>query len=92
MAKQHPGPRPKHVPERTCVVCRQKHDKRSLTRLVYYGNSLTIDPTGKLDGRGAYLCKDRTCWERAVKTNILDKALRAELSDEDRDRLQQAMP
>jgi predicted RNA-binding protein YlxR (DUF448 family) len=51
-----------------------------------------VDPGGKMRGRGAYLCDDKSCWERAVNTNVLDKALKTTLMDEDRRRLLQAMP
>ena len=84
--------RHKHVPQRTCVACRQKFDKRALHRLVRTEAGLVIDPTGKIDGRGAYLCDARTCWDRAMTTDLLDKALRTVLTDEDRNRLRQATP
>jgi predicted RNA-binding protein YlxR (DUF448 family) len=51
-----------------------------------------IDPSGKRNGRGAYLCDDRKCWERALSSDILNKALRTTLTDQDRERLRQAMP
>jgi hypothetical protein len=82
----------KHVPVRTCVVCRTKDSKRTLTRLVRTDAGVKVDPGGKMNGRGAYLCESRSCWERAVNTQILNQALRTTLTDEDRQRLQQAMP
>lgn len=82
----------KRLPERTCVICREKAAKRTLTRLVRTGSGIQIDPGGKLEGRGAYLCDRKSCWERAVNGNILNKALRTTLSDDDRQRLLQAMP
>ena len=82
----------KHVPVRTCVVCRQKDAKRTLTRLVRTIDGVQIDPTGKLNGRGAYVCDDPACWERIVKTSILNRALKMNITDQDRKRLQQAMP
>lgn len=82
----------KHIPIRTCVVCRTKEGKRSLIRVVRTGTGVQVDPSGKMNGRGAYLCDRRSCWERAVNTNILNQALRATLSDEDRNHLMQAMP
>jgi len=81
----------KHVPVRTCVVCRQKDAKRTLTRLVRTIDGVQIDPTGKLNGRGAYVCDDPACWERIVKTSILNRALKMNITDQDRKRLQQAM-
>jgi len=92
MSKEHAQVHHKHVPQRICAVCREKVEKQVLTRLVCTDAGLFIDPSGKMNGRGAYLCNNRSCWERAVKTTILDKALKATLTDEDRKRLQQAMP
>ena len=84
--------RVKHVPIRTCVVCRERGDKRTLLRVVRTENGLQIDPGGKLDGRGAYLCDQKSCWERAITGSALNQALRMTLTDEDRQRLQQAIP
>jgi uncharacterized protein len=75
---------------RMCVVCREKEDKRQLTRLVRTADGVVIDPTGKLNGRGAYLCEQPSCWERALSTDLLSRALRAPLNDADRARLRQA--
>ncbi len=91
MSQLHGG-RPKHVPMRTCVVCRETANKRALIRVVRTENGVLIDPSGKLNGRGAYLCDRPNCWERAVKTDILSKALRTSITKEDRERLQQAQP
>lgn len=74
------------------MVCRQKAGKRGLTRLVRTESGVQVDPTGKLNGRGAYLCEETACWERALSSDVLTKALRAPLSDEDRARLRQALP
>lgn len=82
----------KHRPQRTCVVCNEKRDKRSLTRVVRTANGLEIDPTGKREGRGAYLCEKVSCWEQAVHGSALSKALRMALTDEDRKRLQETRP
>jgi predicted RNA-binding protein YlxR (DUF448 family) len=82
----------KHIPQRTCVVCRTKDGKRQLTRVVRTETGLQVDSTGKRNGRGAYLCENPTCWERAIASDILAKALRTSLNGEDRMRLQQAAP
>ena len=84
--------RARHVPVRTCVVCRTTADKRQLTRVVRGETGVVIDLTGKLNGRGAYLCTNDSCWQRAATTSVLEKALRATLTEEDRNRLLAAKP
>ncbi len=82
----------KHQPQRSCVVCRAKQDKRSLTRLVIARGKLQVDESGKMSGRGAYLCADADCWRQAVARPIVGKALRRELSEYDREYLRQMTP
>ncbi|MCO5219535.1 MAG: YlxR family protein [Thermomicrobiales bacterium] len=75
--KNAKAPRQKHVPQRTCVVCRETNAKRTLTRIVRTGEtSFEVDPTGRANGRGAYLCSQFSCWQKAATTPILAKALR----------------
>ena len=83
-----PEKRVKHVPQRSCVGCRQVLPKRELIRIVRTANGLQIDPTGKLAGRGAYLHNQRTCWERGIK-GALAHALKTEINDNDRVLLQE---
>lgn len=78
----------KHVPQRSCVVCRTTDAKRSLVRLVRRPDGITIDPTGKLNGRGAYLCGRAACWEKAARSDLLGAALRIRLSPADREMLE----
>lgn len=82
----------KHIPIRTCVVCREKDNKRKLIRIVRTDSGVQVDPSGKMNGRGAYLCEQKSCWESAMQTNVLDRALRIILTNEDRERLEQAKP
>ena len=84
------SPTRKHVPVRMCVVCRDKAGKRTLTRVVRTEEGLQLDASGKMNGRGAYLCDREACWETAVKTDLLAKALRMPLTEEDRERLRRA--
>jgi uncharacterized protein len=72
----------KHVPQRTCVGCRQVLAKRSLTRIVRTTEGVRVDPSGKLRGRGAYLHDDRSCWETGLK-GPLAHALKTELTEQD---------
>ena len=76
----------KHVPQRTCIGCRETLPKRSLIRVVRSSDGVRIDPSGKLPGRGAYLHDRRSCWERGLQGS-LSKALKTELTDEDRAQL-----
>ncbi|MFZ4826514.1 MAG: YlxR family protein [Phototrophicaceae bacterium] len=75
---------PKHIPMRSCSVCREQLPKRELMRLVVTQSGLMLDPSGRLAGRGAYLCHKTDCWHRAYKSEVLAKALRFELTDQDR--------
>jgi predicted RNA-binding protein YlxR (DUF448 family) len=59
---------------------------------VVVDGELHIDPSGKMKGRGAYLCQNDGCWERAMKTNVLNHALKVTLTDDSRQRLSEAMP
>jgi uncharacterized protein len=80
------GPRPKHVPQRTCVACRETEAKRGLIRLVRTAEGgVAVDPTGKRAGRGAYLCARMRCWTRGINEKTLVRALRIEgLTETDR--------
>ena len=82
----------KHRPQRSCVICRAKQDKRELTRLVFADGNLRIDGTGKLNGRGAYLCGKTECWAQAAEHPLMSKALRRAINDEDREYLRQMTP
>ncbi len=75
--------RTKHVPQRTCIACRETLSKRSLLRLVYTEAGLTLDPSGKIAGRGAYLHNTRDCWEKAISRGLLAKSLKTELNRTD---------
>ena len=91
-SKVKSGTRQKHVPLRTCVVCRETSAKRTLIRLVRTTDEgVQIDPTGKRNGRGAYLCERPDCWQRALNSDVLEKALRTTLTAEDRERIGSAM-
>jgi hypothetical protein len=73
--------RKKHIPLRTCIVCHDKKDKRQLVRIVRTNASgVLVDPTGKRNGRGAYLCDKPQCWDQALNSKVLDRALNTELS------------
>ncbi len=83
------GLRPKHVPQRTCVACRATEAKRGLVRVVRgTEGTVQIDETGKKSGRGAYVCRTRECWDKALKGKTLEYALKTAISLEDKASLQ----
>ncbi len=82
--------RVKHVPQRTCVGCRDVLPKRQMIRIVRAADGVKVDRSGKLAGRGAYLHDRRECWERAMK-GALAHALKTTLTEDDRARLEEFM-
>ncbi|MGI9952025.1 YlxR family protein [Moorellaceae bacterium AZ2] len=76
-------PRPKKFPVRMCVGCRSRKEKRELIRVVRTPDfQLLIDPTGKKAGRGAYLCPQVECLQKAIKSKALERNLGVQLSPE----------
>lgn len=70
-------------PQRTCIGCRNKVDKKNLLRIVKTPNGdVKVDLTGNMDGRGAYICKNEKCVEIAIKKNAFSRALKCEVSEE----------
>jgi len=79
------GSKNKHLPQRTCIACRQIKEKKALIRLVRAENGFVeVDISGKKPGRGAYLCPEKVCWESMLKKNRLEYALRTKLSADNR--------
>ncbi len=78
----------KHVPQRTCIGCRSVLSKRELIRIVRTPQGILVDPTGRADGRGAYLHNMRSCWEQAIKGSI-SQALKVELTASDKAKLEE---
>jgi predicted RNA-binding protein YlxR (DUF448 family) len=84
-ARRAKGPRPRHVPQRTCVGCRETAAKRGFVRIVRTPEgAVEVDETGKRAGRGAYLHRSPRCWEVGVNRRALDHALKVTLSPADR--------
>jgi predicted RNA-binding protein YlxR (DUF448 family) len=74
------SPSDQKLPARTCVGCRTTRPKRELVRLVRQASGeVVVDPSGKLNGRGAYLCPDEACWTQAERRRGLERALSARL-------------
>jgi len=84
----------KKLPQRTCVGCRQVNPKKSLIRVVRTPEGVFVDPNGKMNGRGAYIHEQRSCWQAALKDSLAH-ALKTTFTEEDRARLDarfQALP
>ena len=72
----------KKVPMRMCVACREMKPKKELIRVVRTPEGEIVpDETGRKNGRGAYLCRSEACFNKAVKTRALDRALEQPISE-----------
>ncbi len=70
----------KKVPMRTCIACRQSKPKKELIRIVRNKDGeFFVDRTGKLNGRGAYVCDDNACFEKIIKRKMLGHAFGVEV-------------
>ncbi len=70
-------------PQRMCIVCRSMKSKLELIRVVKNKDGeIFIDDTFKAAGRGAYLCKDKNCINKCIKTKTLNKAFKQQINDE----------
>ena len=82
---------PKKIPMRMCVACRQMRQKKELVRIVRTPEGPVVrDSTGRLNGRGAYLCASLDCLNKAVKTRALERALEARIEPALIDELKEA--
>ena len=73
----------KSLPQRTCIGCNSKKNKSELIRIVKNkeGN-ISIDKTGKAAGRGAYICDNIECLEKAIKSKKIEKAFEMKINNE----------
>ena len=73
----------KNIPLRTCMGCNSKKTKKELIRIVKdKQNNVSLDRTGKKEGRGAYICDDIACLEKVIKSKRLEKVLDIAISNE----------
>lgn len=73
----------KQIPLRQCVGCREMKQKTELVRIIRTPEGdVCVDKTGKKNGRGAYICQNPACLEKAKKTNALNRALKLEIQEE----------
>lgn len=78
----------KKIIQRMCMGCNEKKDKRELIRIVLNKNGeISIDKTGKLEGRGAYICNNINCLEKAIKSKRLEKSFDRKIEEEIYDKL-----
>ena len=84
--------KPKKIPMRMCVGCREMKPKKELLRAVRSPEgTVSLDTTGKKPGRGAYCCFNAECLRRALKQGQLDRQLEVKLSPEVNEQLTQTM-
>ena len=80
----------KRIPLRTCVGCNKKRTKQELLRVVRGPDGrIAVDVTGRMNGRGAYLCKDMACLEAALKRKGFNRTFRVEITGDDTERLRE---
>ena len=73
----------KKIPLRTCIACREEKPKREMLRIVKNAaGEITLDFSGKLPGRGAYLCNNEACVRKLRKYRLLHKAFSADVGEE----------
>ena len=78
----------RQIPLRTCLGCGEMKDKRTLVRIVRSKEGvISVDLTGKMPGRGAYICRDVSCLNMAVKAKRLERAFSTKIEPEIYDRL-----
>jgi len=82
----------KKIPQRTCVICHSKFDKRDLLRIVSdKSGEIFFDATGKANGRGAYVCKSEACVDQFLNKNYLERAFKRKVDKEVVDAVRQQL-
>ena len=72
----------KKIPMRMCVVCKNEFSKRDLLRIVKTENDIILDKTGKLGGRGAYICANEDCKIKLIKQKLLNKVYKQNIDND----------
>lgn len=72
---------------RTCIVCRTKRDKSELVRIVLKDGDISVDLTGKMPGRGCYVCNNSDCKDKLKKVKALNKTFKTNIQEEIYDRI-----
>ena len=82
----------KKIPQRQCMGCRERMDKKALIRVVRTTDgNVQLDFSGKLNGRGAYICPKADCLKKARKSKALDRSLEVPIPEEVYERLSKEM-
>ena len=82
----------KNIPQRTCIVCRTQKNKNELLRIVKNKeNIIKVDESGKEPGRGAYICYNMDCFERAKKSKKLERTLEIKINDDTYEQIKYAI-
>lgn len=82
----------KKIPLRKCLACGENKPKKELIRIVKNKeNEVVVDLTGKVNGRGAYICPSLDCLEGAIKTKKISRSLDAQVNDQVYERLREAI-
>ena len=82
----------KKIPQRQCMGCRERKEKRAMIRVVRTPEGeVTLDFSGKKNGRGAYLCPNPECLKKAIRSKALDRSLEVTIPQEVYDRLEKEM-
>ena len=82
----------KKIPQSQCMGCRERKNKRDMIRVVRMTDgNVSLDFSGKLNGRGAYICPDPECLKKARKAKSLDRSLEVTIPEEVYDRLDREM-
>ena len=85
--------KPRKIPMRMCVGCREMKEKKSLVRVVRLADGgAAIDLTGKAPGRGAYVCPDRECLKKAIRSKALERALETKIEESVFEQLSAQLP
>ena len=82
----------KKIPQRQCMGCRERKEKKAMIRVVRCTDgSVSLDFSGKLNGRGAYICPDPECLKKALRSKALDRSLEVTIPEEVIARLEKEM-
>jgi len=72
----------KKVPMRMCIACKQSKTKKELLRIVKQDDNFILDYTGKLNGRGCYICNNDDCFDKLIKNKLLNKSYKQNINND----------